>query len=252
MGTNVLLAALETQAHVWTARTDAIASERLRAAGKHMLNTEELARYERFHSDVARHDYLAAHALLRSSLSRYAAVDPADWAFAAGPYGKPALYNDPALPPLCFNLSHTRNLVACVITLDCGCGVDVEIVNPSRNIHSIARMVFTDSEIAGLGLCSESEAVERFFRIWTLKEAFAKATGEGFSAELQRITFDRIEETAPALHRDCVTVPAPCEWTFLSSTPTPLHRLAVAVQARREVVCTDITLQLADLGFAFR
>jgi 4'-phosphopantetheinyl transferase len=238
---NALLASLEKQAHAWVATADALPCAQLRQRYETLLSAGERDRFERFASDHVRNDYLAAHALLRLSLSRYAGVDPAAWVFGAGLHGKPFLRSGPSLLPLCFSLSHTRGLVACVVTLDCACGIDVELVKPSRNFRAIAGEVFTDAEIADLDRRAGNDAADRFFQIWTLKEAYIKATGEGFSADLKRIGFDGTEGPAPVLRRDS-TASADREWTFLSRSPTAQHKLAVAVRACREIVYADVTL----------
>lgn len=241
---DALLAALTDQAHVWVARTDAIQTGRLRELYGAMLNAEELARYERFYFDRDRDHYLAAHALLRLSLSRYMRVDPADWTFGIGLNGQPFLQHGPAMPPLFFSLSHTQGLVACVVSLDSACGVDVEIINPSRDIYALAREVFSETEIVGLGRCSACDAVDRFFTIWTLKEAYIKATGQGFSASLKQIAFE-VDGPAPLLRLDGTDMPTPQAWVFLSNAPTPQHKLAVAVHGRIvqcDIVCTNVTL----------
>ena len=61
----------------------------------------------------------------RSVLSRHADIDPAYRRFVRNAYGRleVALKNT---PPLRFNLSSARSLVACIITRSCGAGVDVE------------------------------------------------------------------------------------------------------------------------------
>ena len=68
---------------------------------------------------------------------------------------------------------------------------------------------------------------DAFFRLWTLKEAFIKATGEGLGRSLQSFGFalDPIAVTFPG-----AAVGEPDEWQFLQTRPTARHVVAAAVR----------------------
>ena len=66
----------------------------------------------------------------------------------------------------------------------------------------------------------EAEQPTRFFELWTLKEAFAKATGLGLSQSLDATSFSLVNDGSI----DCV-VP----YHFTLYAPLPTHRLAIAV-----------------------
>jgi aspartate/methionine/tyrosine aminotransferase len=55
---------------------------------------------------------VAAHALLRATLSDFFARPPQDWAFVTNAWGKPRIDANDGSGRLCFNLSHTRGHVA--------------------------------------------------------------------------------------------------------------------------------------------
>lgn len=185
-----LLTALERRLHVWIAYPDRLALPELADRHLPLLDAEEAARYHRFYFDKDRQHYLAAHALLRLTLSRYAPVRPEDWRFERGPKGKPEIAASHGLPRLRFNLSHTQGLVACVLALDCPCGIDVEHLRTMRDMQGVAENVFSGMEIAWLQAQPEDQKAETFFTFWTLKEAYIKATGQGLAAPLQSISFD--------------------------------------------------------------
>jgi hypothetical protein len=68
-------------------------------------------------------------------------------------------------------------------------GVDLECERP-RDMTRIARFAFTEREYAQLeALATEDERVERFYILWTLKEAFAKALSLPLLGSLRRCTF---------------------------------------------------------------
>ena len=85
------------------------------AALRPLLDASERAQADRFRVAADRDAYIAAHALLRATLSRTASIRPADWRFRTGESGKPELDPAQAPPDLHFSLSHTRGLAACAV-----------------------------------------------------------------------------------------------------------------------------------------
>ncbi|KAF8751963.1 hypothetical protein HU200_012024 [Digitaria exilis] len=86
--------------------------------------------------------------------------------------------------PLHFNISHTSSLIACGITMDTPIGIDIEekTRKPAKNIFSLARRYFTPSEVDYLAKIPDPDAQQKeFIKLWTLKEAYVKALGRGFS-----------------------------------------------------------------------
>jgi 4'-phosphopantetheinyl transferase len=214
------------EVHVWYRVTDTIA-DTTSALDEESLSADECARRDRFHAAADRRDYAIAHGLLRRSLSRYAPVPPHRWRFASGANGKPFI-NDGCLS---FNLSHTRGLVACTVAHSTPLGIDVERINRVTDVESLADRFFSHSETAAL--CRGAADVHvRFIDLWTLKEAFVKATGRGLSQPLDSFSFDldyagrRIGFAAPPGYDAA-------EWRFALYAPQPKVRLAVAAHARR-------------------
>lgn len=83
-----------------------------------------------------------------------------------------------------FNISHTTSLIACGIAMHAHIGIDIEEKkrNTTKNILSLARRYFTSSEIDYLAEISDLDAQRmEFLKLWTLKEAYVKALGMGFS-----------------------------------------------------------------------
>jgi 4'-phosphopantetheinyl transferase len=67
-------------------------------------------------------------------------------------------------------------------------GVDLECIKPIEDITDIARQFFSPQEHSKFILVPEDQKIETFYTIWTRKEAFIKAIGEGLSYPLN--TFD--------------------------------------------------------------
>lgn len=215
------------QVYVWMALIEQCQAPNLRTTYETWLSDQERSRYERIRLSQHRQEYLVAHALLRSCLSRYSERQPRDWVFSTNDYGRPELSEASGLLPLRFNLSHTTDLVACAVTRSADVGVDVEYTARKGNLAVIAKASFAPEELADLDALTEMAWRDRFFDLWTLKEAYIKARGMGLSLPLQQCVFRFEPETATPIQ--CCTDSAE-DWAFGLLSPTPQHRLAVAVR----------------------
>jgi 4'-phosphopantetheinyl transferase len=92
------------------------------------------------------------------------------------------------LPGPHFNLSHTDGLVACAVSNELELGIDVEPVNRKAPLE-LAKEHFAPAEQDWIASLPEPEQAFGFWRVWTLKEAFIKATGRGLGQPLQDISF---------------------------------------------------------------
>src|SRR6185369_8891594 len=181
------------QVHAWYRATDANAYHGYQT----MLSSDERARCDRFYFVRDRRDYANAHHLLRTTLSRYEGRSPAEWRFDTTSYGKPFLADDSpgadGQAPLTFNLSHTCELVACVVGRGTTVGIDVERLDRLHDVLDLATRFFSPLEVAGLHGLEDEERPRRFGELWTLKESFIKAIGKGLSQPLNSFTFDLSE-----------------------------------------------------------
>lgn len=121
---------------------------------------------------------LAAGMLFAQGLSRYG-VKEADAAVGYGGNGKPYLTG---LPYIHFNLSHSEGMALAVFAeVEAGC--DVEWVQHAD--LALANKFFCPGEYSYVaGQAGGREKDQAFYRIWTLKESFLKATGLGLSLPL--------------------------------------------------------------------
>ena len=233
--------------HVWCAGPgpDAMNPD-VRARCEAILSDEERARCRRFVFDVHRRQFLVAHALVRTTLSRYTGTPPARWTFETNEYGRPEIAGPAGGPPLRFNLSHTDGLVACAVTLARDVGVDVEYLDRRRPADlEIAQRYFAPAEVDALEGLPAAERLAAFFDFWTLKEAYIKARGMGLALPLRHFAFRLASASNPAIAFDPAIVDDPAGWHFELARPTPTHRLALAVRrpagttVRMELVWTD-------------
>ncbi|MGN0318192.1 MAG: 4'-phosphopantetheinyl transferase family protein [Lachnospira sp.] len=107
-----------------------------------------------------------------------------DFTIKTNSYGKP--YYD-GKDNIHFSISHSGRYVACVVSTN-PVGVDIE---GWRDVSlKVSERYFSGNENVWISENGESERINRFFCIWTLKEAYSKATGEGLAREIRRTEFD--------------------------------------------------------------
>jgi 4'-phosphopantetheinyl transferase len=227
--------------HVWLAVPERIADARLLERYRALLSEDERERAGRFRFEEHRHQFHVAHALVRTSLSRYAAVEPQAWRFAAGERGRPEIAAPSGVPPLRFNLSHTGGLVACAVALAREVGIDVEDTTRRADVDAIAKRYFAPSEQRELARPGAGR--DRFFEIWTLKESYLKARGIGIAAALEKISFPLEPDAQLRIRFDPGFDDDPASWQFALHRPSARHVLAVAVRRRAE---PDLSIALRE------
>jgi 4'-phosphopantetheinyl transferase len=144
-----------------------------------LLSAEELAAANRRRGSLRRARYIRAHGHLRRVLGRCLDTEPRALQIRPGANGKPRLLGDGRWQSVHFNLSHCKDLVLIAVTLDVDVGIDVEEIRPSRDFLAMAKVWFTAAEAAALSSLDETQQCRAFYRCWTVKEAFVKATGAG-------------------------------------------------------------------------
>lgn len=224
---------LSGQAHVWLAWTDACGAAGQLAAYRQLLNEQEIEQLERLAFDHLKNEYLVTRALCRTTLSRYSPLHPAEWLFRSNGHGRPEIALESLSSNLRFNLSNTRDLVACIVALDVDVGIDVEEVGRHRHWLEIAERFFSKYEIAALKALPESDRRELFVELWTLKESYIKARGLGLSIPLEQFSFRRDHGEIRIAFDDRLK-DEPAHWQFLSRDIGHSHRMAVAIHRKNE------------------
>ena len=138
--------------------------------------------------------YVLRHGLLRIILGNYTHHDPEGVSFSTGKNGKPELGPQSGYAEVSFNLSHTSEMVIIGITRSQRIGIDIVKMDPSYQYHDIAEYVLTPAEKAFLQRIEPARKHQAFFRIWALKEAILKATGDTLSMMKDTDTSDVIQQ----------------------------------------------------------
>ncbi|NJL48863.1 MAG: 4-phosphopantetheinyl transferase family protein, partial [Leptolyngbyaceae cyanobacterium SM2_5_2] len=98
---------------------------------------------------------------------------------------------------------------------------------------------FTPQEQQELQPLTPAAQREYFFDHWTLKEAYAKARGLGLYLPLREFGFQLQTEREPAIQlRPTAPQADGQDWQFAVLSPTPSHRLALAVQSTQVLQVT--------------
>ena len=130
----------------------------------------------RFRNERGQRTCVLAYLLLKRALREEYGIT-GNPIFTYGEHGKPAIVGHPDVH---FNLSHCREAVVCAVSRH-PVGVDVESV--SRYKDSLARHTMNGNEQARISVADRPDVA--FTRLWTMKEARLKLTGEGITIDLK-------------------------------------------------------------------
>jgi 4'-phosphopantetheinyl transferase len=212
-----------------------------------LLSADERARQTRFRLARDQRRYLLTRALVRTVLSRYAAVRPEDWLFSAGARGRPVIAAPRPAPPLEFNISHAADLILLGVTTGRDLGVDTEGLEArAADIDGLARY-FAPQESAALLALPPSERLRRFFELWTLKEAYIKARGMGLSIPLNAFRFE-LTERRLSLHMQPELGDSPDRWRVWQLFLRPDYVTAICATRGEDLSPRMVVREVVPLG----
>lgn len=147
------------------------------------VSKERQSRLKRFVKIDDAYRSLVGDLLVRFALTeRYGAID-GELKIETNEYGKPFLceYSD-----FHYNISHSGDYVVCAVHVD-AVGVDIEYIGPF-NLH-LAKELFTEEEYQEVQ--GNENSLAAFYDIWTLKESYIKAVGQGLSKSLKEFSIKK-------------------------------------------------------------
>jgi 4'-phosphopantetheinyl transferase len=161
--------------------------------GWSLLSTDERERASRFYLDVHRNFYVATHAAVRRVIGSYLNKAPDALTLLEGLNGKPAVSN----ATLEFNLSHSGEFALLAISSDARVGVDVERWRHAHaaELITLATRFFSEREREGVcdSTLNDACVVQRFYAVWSRKEAYLKASGVGITGGLDHFSMSHDE-----------------------------------------------------------
>ncbi|BAZ03959.1 4'-phosphopantetheinyl transferase HetI [Calothrix sp. NIES-3974] len=213
---------LPDEIHIW--RIDLDQSESTLKHFATILSADELSRADRFYFQQHRQRFTAGRGILRTILSQYLNVTPGEVEFSYEEFGKPVLSEKFSDRKIWFNLSHCQGLALLAVCQNRPIGIDLEYVRPVSDVLSLAQQFFSTNEYAVMRSLSPYQKQEIFFRYWTCKEAYLKATGAGIS-QLQKIEVS-INGNEPA------KLLSVSDWSLLELVPEHNTVAAIAVPGK--------------------
>jgi 4'-phosphopantetheinyl transferase len=161
------------------------------------LSPSEADRARAFRDPADGRRFAAFRAALRSILGDYLGLPPAAVPIGVAPSGKPRLapaaVSDGA-PPLVFSLAHAAGFGLVAVARE-PVGVDIETAAAARFEPRLAPRVLSAAERAVHTALPPDTRAGAFLRLWTRKEAYLKATGEGLARDPATVTVSA-DETA--------------------------------------------------------
>jgi 4'-phosphopantetheinyl transferase len=212
-----------------------------------LLSEAEHQRIARFAFDTDRWSFAAAHALLRRLLSEFHGLPPLSWRFRSNRFGRPEIAPEQGLahPPR-FSISHTPGLAVCAVSIgdtpkNMEIGVDAESLQRRIEPLALADRFLSSREAQWLRALPEEQRRYEFIRLWTLKEAIAKATGLGLQMDLKSFHCDA-DKASVAFER--ADWGAPEDWELRNFSAAPHHSISLAL---RRPPATPIKLEIRHL-----
>ena len=162
------------------------------------LSKEEKERAYRFKFEKHQRRYIAARGSLRKILAGQLNLKPAEIDLIYSKTGKPLISEDQNKKNILFNLSHSHELAVIALTLNKQVGIDLEYLTDKKDLLGLAKRFFTNKEYEIIFSLAKDKQNEAFYRAWTRKEAYLKATGEGISG-IEKIEVSVIEKEPPKI-----------------------------------------------------
>ncbi|KAJ0264137.1 4'-phosphopantetheinyl transferase domain-containing protein [Hirschfeldia incana] len=156
------------QTHLWYMLPNEVKSESLLKHYTQLLSQSEKDSISGMQSDeLKKKNALLARTLVRTTIARYHTNN------------KDNTLVDPR------SLKFKKNVYACGITVNAPVGIDVEdkTRKTRHDALSLSKRFYSSREVKFLSSIADAEAQRKeFIKLWTLKEAYVKALGKGFSA----------------------------------------------------------------------
>lgn len=151
------------------------------------LSVDERMQVNRYKKETDRETMLVSRYILRKILEIIIKIDGSKIELSKTEYDRPfsRIIKEKSGPD--FNVSHSGEWIVWAINPKGSVGIDIEEIRPID--LNVMKNVFTKKEIEYVK-DKEGGREERFYQLWTLKEAFVKAIGEGLSYPLKNFYFD--------------------------------------------------------------
>lgn len=147
-----------------------------------ILSAQEQQKASSLRQEKDRIRFITSRLLLRRFLSLYLNYPAKKLIFEINKHGKPYLAfagND--CPGIHFNLSHSGEFIALAFSVVSPVGIDIETARENIHMETLVRRFFHPDEYSEFLKLDKTAQKDFMFRRWTVREAFLKGIGTGFS-----------------------------------------------------------------------
>jgi 4'-phosphopantetheinyl transferase len=134
------------------------------------LGPAERRRAAGFVRPLRRRQFVAGRALLRLALAHVLGTRPEEIRLEEHPGRAPVLVS-PAAEAAGFSISHSGRWVACAASANSKVGLDIEVVDPNRDIDALAAQAFDAHQQVWLAGRPAHTRLRDFYSLWSTAEA---------------------------------------------------------------------------------
>ncbi|RSS75604.1 4'-phosphopantetheinyl transferase superfamily protein [Streptomyces sp. WAC06614] len=155
-------------------------------AGLRPLLGRDWQRYRRTADAAIRYRFVTSRMVVKYTAAAALRTEPAalDLSYRIG--GRPYIRG---LDQIEVSLSHTEDLIAVGVSRTGRIGVDAEPADRRMSFELLHDRVCTPAEAAGLARLPADRRAAEMLRLWTLKEAYTKALGQGLRLDFNEFGF---------------------------------------------------------------
>ncbi len=178
------LVLLDDEIHIYLIKLDLFDSKEC----IQYLTMNEKIRAEKFKIVEKKNQFIITRSVLRILLSIVMNKSYKKNDFFYGESGKPSikeLLNNKSIE---FNVSHSENYALIAVTLSNKVGIDIQLMDFHIDHKKLSKRYFSEQEYNELKKVHDDNKCDAFYRIWTQKESFVKATGYGLKFGLKHFS----------------------------------------------------------------
>jgi len=150
-----------------------------------LLDARERERADRFRFAEDRARFVLGRALVRNLLGRCLDRPAKAIELTLADLNRPVFDVDETIQ---FSITHTHDLVAVAATCNARVGIDLEFIQSTVDLVELAERILSEEDLATFEAFSPEEKLAAFFRVWTRKESYLKARGEGIAEGLRLVS----------------------------------------------------------------
>ena len=163
-------------------------------------------------------------------------TDPKLIEFVYGPQGKPALTPRTKNDDVQFNLAHADSVGLVAVTRTAAIGVDIERIRPLSDMNQLVHRFFSPRESRAFQKLAAELKPAAFFNLWTRKEAWLKATGQGIAHYLHQVEVSFLPGEPARLLGLPGELRCGEEWSLRDLKTAPGFAAALAVSCEEPIV----------------